>query len=312
MQSNRRGGAVQAFWMAGIFAAITYALYASFTQTGIAGYVMKVQMDLWSSASETTTVLLTIGVMMIGFLALAALAERVFPSMGIVRAEAVQRMNRPLKGISWMAILIISLLPVAGGGVVSAFWYRSQQLDAKAEVYSVDLNSAAAALPKDARFVMVTGEIARPWVVAYKKTEDQKVTHEVFAPLTAEGPAGRGPVRYVLHHEASESYDGQVNWPDEFHRKGMAQFSGRVGRRLPAYVVSSLRSKGATLDAAYAVIEWKDLRNRQSGASDSDTPWFIPLAAGGVLALFLMPLMMAVKVKLGRMHRQQHTAGIYV
>ena len=152
----------------------------------------------------------------------------------------------------------------------------------------------------------MTGAIARPYVLSYKKTEDQKVTHEVFAPLT--GGGGHGPIRYIVHNEAPETYDGQINWPDVFRYKGVAPFPGRIRRSLPAFVVSSLRAKGAILDPSYAVIDWKDPRSLQYGAA-ADDPWFIPLAVGGLLSIMLFPMMLVVKFKLGRMNRRQPAVG---
>jgi hypothetical protein len=307
-QSNRRTSWIQAVWLVCIIGVVIYALYASYARTGLAGYAMKLQMDLWGSASEGTTVMMTMGALGIAFIVIAGLAERAFPSLRGSRVNAVQQANRPLGPLSWKWLSIICLAPVLVGGVVSAFWYRSEGEDAKAKVYSVDLRSSPAALPKGARLVEVTGVIARPLVLGYKKTHDQTVTHELFAPLTAGND--HEPVRYVVHNEASETYDGQVNWPDVFRHRGAVVFSGRIAPSLPSFVVSGLRAKGAVLDPSYAVIEWRDLRNRQFGGSVSDEPWFMPLAIGGLISVFLLPSMLIVKFKLGRMNRRQQAAGL--
>ncbi len=306
-QANRRAGRVQVVWLVCLLGAVAYAMYAYYTQTGLAGYAMKIQMDLWGSASEGTTVMLTLGAVVIVLFALWPIAERVFPSLRNARADAAHQFVQP--SLTWKWLTVICVAPLLIGGVVSASWYRSAHEDANAQVYSIDLRSAPAVSPKNARFLEVTGAIARPYVLVYKKTEDQKVTHEVFAPLI--GQSEREPIRYVVHNEATESYDGQANWPDVFRQKGAAPFSGRVGRGLPAYVVSGLRAKGAVLDPSYAVIEWKDLRYRQFGGGlGSDDPWFTPLAVGGLLSVFLIPMMLVVKFGLKRVNRRQQAAGL--
>src|SRR5215813_10022544 len=120
-QSNRRAGRLHTIWLVCLFGAVAYAMYASYTRTGLAGYAMKLQMDLWGTASAGTTVMLTLGAIVIAFFAVWSVVERVFPSLRGARLEAAQQAGRPLGPLSWKWLSVICLAPILAGAVVSAF-----------------------------------------------------------------------------------------------------------------------------------------------------------------------------------------------
>jgi len=306
-QSTRPHRRLQAAWLACAFLIIAYAIYSSATRTGLAGYAMKVQMDLQGTSSESTTMLLTMGSLAIAFVILSAIAERFYPPLRAARVEAARWKCTP-GSLTWTWVAIICAAPALIGGILTAALYESERQDAQAQVYSIDLRTQPAAAPKDARLVQVTGAIARPYVLVYKKTEDQKVTHELFAPLTS--GAGHDPIRFIVHTEAPEAYDGKVAWPDDFRHKEAVPFSGRVSRALPAFVASGLRAKGAKLDPSCILIDWKDLRYRQAGVAGDDMMWLVPGGVGGLVSVMLIPVMAIVKVMLGRANRRQ-AAGMH-
>jgi hypothetical protein len=296
------------FWVIWAVSSLAYVIYASTTHSGLTGYAMKLQMDLFGSASENATFLLTwIGLTAMIF-PLLWVARLLAPSFFWENQDAARSfqlavldgVNKPLVRISWKVILIVTALPILVCSLIAALSYYSNRQDRCAGVYHVDL-AARAVMPRGTRLVEVTGEVARSYAVMYKKTEDRTVTHELFVPLTSPRWNRRDEVGFVLHHETGESYDGQVNWPEPFLRRGLTHISGKIGRGLPAHVESAFRSKGIKLDSAYTVIDWKDLQHLQQPFDLQDA--IVPLAGGLLISVFLFPLMVMLRFKVAHVVR---------
>jgi hypothetical protein len=299
----------QILWVIWAISSLIYAAYASYTHSGLAGYAMKLEMDLFGSASENTMFLLTWMGLTLGLLPLlwvgrllgySSFCEDREPSKS-AQSEVLDRMNRPLVRVPWKVVLIVTALPILVCSIIAGLSYYSDRQDRTSKIYHLDLASAATVLPKGTRLIEVNGEVARSYAAMYKKIEDQTVTHELFAPLTSPGWTRRDRVSYVLHHETGETYDGKPNWPEPFLRRGVTRISGRIGRGLPAYAESAFRSKGVKLDSTYTVIDWKDLQYLQRPFDTQEV--IVPLAGGLLLSVVLFPVMVLLRFKVAQIAR---------
>jgi hypothetical protein len=171
----------------------------------------------------------------------------------------------------------MSAIPGLLGAVIAFAVYVFVQHDQQGQVYTLDLMSGAADLPKDAKFVDVAGVIAKRFVVSFKRVGDDSAVHERYAPITESGWIPSNPVRYVVAVTARETSDYEVNWPIDFRASGVTKISGRIGGSLSTIVESSLRSGGLTLAPSYSVINIEN-PDHTSTFSREDALRFVGLA----------------------------------
>ena len=275
-------------------AAFVYAVYAVITQNSVAGYAMKLQMDLVGRASENITFMLLLLLPLFAALGLWGALERLVPSLiWTYREPLPEPAPYEQKGhISWKAVLLAAALPSLIGTVISAGMYFRHEQDRKETVYPV---SAAALPPQGAKFVAVRGLIERPYLVGYRKTDHQTTSHQLFAPVLAPGWTPADPVRYVVHYETPATYDGKTTWPEAFRRSGETEFAGRI-KALPAYAGGDLHSKGLKLDRSCSMVELDDLPDLGSHPFIYEAS-FVPLPIGGIVSIMLLTVMLMLKFK---------------
>lgn len=180
--------------------------------------------------------------------------------------QPVEPVSKPVWPYPWKTAWAALFLPIALGAVLYPIAKSSNERDRRATIYAVDLTSGSAAFPEDARFVRVTGVLARSFALTFKKhfpgpgsrtSSYRDDLYEIFAPLTGVGWTPADPVRYFVRHEV-EAYP-HAQWPGAFRVRGAAQFSGKLSPSLPWFAENHFRSQGLKLAPPYTVIEWKDL-----------------------------------------------------
>ena len=224
--------------------------------------------------------------------ALAALRHRGEPApQPIQPVEPVEKfpnpVSKPVWPYPWKTAWAALFLPIALGAVLYPMVNSWNERDRRATIYAVDLTSGSSAFPEDARFVRVTGVLARSFALTFKKhftspgsraSTYNDDLYEIFAPLTGVGWTPADPVRYFVRHEV-EAYP-RAQWPGAFRVRGAAQFPGKLSHSLPSFAEHHFRSQGLKLAPPYTVIEWKDLPVQPS---DPVRVWIILTGLGALL-----------------------------
>lgn len=294
-----------------VIVALVYSGSSAVTESGLAGYVLKLEMDIIGIAEVFTTLPLTMFLLLLPFGAMMWIVEKLAPSRLWIYADAeadfhdpsfTERMNRPLTNVSWKAVFMVTAIPVVVGAILYPSLYYSTQREQAEKVYPINLASGVADTPKNAKFVDLTGMVAHSYAVVFKTISTKREiddVYELFAPITGAGWTPAEPVRYFVRYEPSERSGGKVVWPEAFRQRGAVTFSGKISRSLPSYVESKFRSKGLQVDPSYSVIEY-----RKGKASYDRAP-----LAGGICLMFaafafVVMLMVKFRVALTRKRLQ--------
>lgn len=279
-------------------AALIYALYSMGTESGLYDYVMKLEMEIAGIAEQTITGLVTFGLVLAPLFAIIRIAGNLAPSLvwapGLPKPELMEHLNRPAQRVSWRTILVVTAIPILAGTVLCPVMYYSEQRDQNEKIYPIDLTAGGVDPATDAKFVKVTGLIARQYALSFKRTFNTVTkSHEVFAPLTGSDWTDADPVRYFVRAESYEDSQGKVEWPDEFRHSGAGQFSGKIGRSLPAYVETEFLSKGLKIGPLYSVIELKNLPDPHASVYSS----WAAITAGICLLVAVFEFLMMAMVR---------------
>jgi hypothetical protein len=267
----------QLIWILYALAALIYTVFGMVTHSGLNGYLMKLELDTFGAAEDHITALVVFFALFIPLAAITVIVEKLAPSLiwnyaptANQKPEPLDRLNRPLQHVSWKAVLVVTAIPLVIGAVLVPMFYFSDQQDQQEKVYAVDLTSGAEDLPKEAKFVELTGVMARSYAFTLKSTLNGSVSYELFAPITGKGWTPADPVRYFVRHE--------------------------------------FRSNGLKLSSSYAVIDWRELPNHQV-PSDSDNALMAGVFSGGI-AVIVFIVMAAVKFQLASVNRKKQKATI--
>jgi type VI secretion system protein ImpC len=280
-------------------------MYGMITQSALGAYLMKLELEIIGTGGEVLTFFLAFGILLSPLWVITGILGKLAPSLvwitedvpGLSHASRskpglMDWMDRPAAGIPWKAVLGVAAIPILVGAALFPIIFYSEQRDLQEKVYSIDLTSNAVGLPKGAKFVELTGQLAHLYTLFYKNTTNYvTVSHDLYAPVTSRDWTPRDPVRFFVHLKRYENA-GNVEWPDAFQQKGSAVFYGRVSASLPAFVESKLRSKGLKLGPSYSLIEWED-RDRRVSPSDDAKLW-----SGYCMLLAIPLLLMMVLAKL--------------
>lgn len=261
-----------------------YTLYSSALETGLAGYLLKIELELFGRAEVFGTgLLMTFGWLVI-FLVIAKIAGKFFPSLVWHHSDSTRITRRP-GSITWKMILSICAIPILLGAVAAPAVYVWEHQDDHKQIYTLDLASPSAAPPKDAKFVCVTGVVARTYAVGLRITIKDSVSHERYVPITENGWTSGNPVRNFIIFHVPGSQESQLQWPEEVRRRGITQICGRIGGTLSTYVEGEFRSKGLKIAAPYSVITLEDL-TRTSGFFWGDAIALIAVGIGFSIIIF--------------------------
>ena len=311
----------QIIWAIYCAAAFAYTMYSATTESGLDAYLIRLELDTFGAAEEALTAVLTLGVLVAPLWAITRAVGRFAPSLvwasaddsnqseaGLRERGLMDRMQRPVQSVSWTVVLVATAIPILVGAVLFPVIYYSGQRDRQETVYPIDLTSGIADLPKGARFADVKGRMEQSYRLAFKHTfNTATVSHELFAPITGGGWTPADPIRYFVRDVSYEDGRGRKEWPEEFRKKGIAQFSGKISRSLPAFVEREYQSKGLKLAASYSVIEWNHLPDRDGSSPSVDAE----LASGFCLfvAVCMFLMMTIVRVMVPRMRKKQQAPG---
>jgi hypothetical protein len=308
-------------WAIYWIAALVYVLYAG-TESGLGAYLFKLELDIIGAGEEVLTGLLTFGILLMPLWAITRILGKLSPSLVWTPADIANRperspagrMNRPVRSLSWKAVLGFTAIPILVGAVLLPVIYYTEQRDRQEKVYAIDLTAGVADLPKGARFVELTGLMAQTYTLTFKSTfNSSTVSHELFAPIIGHEWTPADPVRYFVRAKSYDDPAGNVQWPRAYGKKDLAQFYGRINTSLPAYVEAEYRSKGLKLDPSYSVIAWEDRPDRGPDRrldQQGSPPFEDAELYSGICMLFAVPLfltMFLAKIMIVRMRKKQHS-----
>lgn len=267
--------------------AIVYAIQGADAATGLPGYLLTLQLQLLGTASWKTAALFSMCCYIIPLALASKLVATIAPEQTrkFWAASEAMRGEPPIYWLTWQFIFAVTGLMLLGTMVVSALLYFQVQQDQRALVYELDLDHGPVPPSRDAKFVSLTGHVARKFVSAYRQGD-----HVHFiAPVTDAGWSTGKPVRYFVHSTTYGSTE-KPDLPDAF-REAAASFRGKLGGRLPDFIQREYIAKGLRIDPSYSVIDWGDLPN--TGTQSMDMV-YVALLTGGMVtggAFFIMVLM---------------------
>ena len=308
----------QVIWAVYFIAALAYMAYGVATGSGLPAYLERLEMDIIGMAEDHITVVLTFGLLIAALWVLTRITGRLAPSLvwappgapnqseaGLPTSSLLGKLNRPVQRVSWKAVFVITAIPLLIGAVISPVVYYSDQRNQHERIYPIDLTSGVADPPRNAKFVELTGLVARSYALSYKHSDSSTPSlYELFVPVTGEGWTPADPVRYFVTISAYEASlgKGDVEWPDAFRQGSAAHFSGKISRSLPSYVESRYRSKGLRLAPTYSVIEWDTFPDHKVSSSfDAKVAAGICLVGAGIA--FFAAVM--VKFLIARIRKKQ-------
>ena len=310
----------QTIWAIYCVAAFAYTMYSATTESGLDAYLIRLELDIIGAAEQTLTALLTFGILLAPLWAITKAVGRLAPSLvwasadtsnqseaGLRKPGFMDRLNRPVQNVSWTVVLVATGIPILVGAVLFPVIYYSGQRDRQEKVYAIDLTSGIADLPKNAKFADVKGRMEQSYRLTFKHTFNTTVSHELFAPITGSGWTPADPIRYFVRDLSYEDGQGRKEWPEEFRKSGIVQFSGKISRSLPAFVEREYQSKGLKLAASYSVIEWNHLPDRDGSSPSTDAELVSGFCLFIGVCMFLM--MTIVRVMVPRMRQKHRAAG---
>lgn len=298
-----------------------YLIYGAETQTGLGGYLMAIEMNVFGSARPTDAVMMGMILPLLVLWAIAWVAQKLFgkdgpavPSANAGPAIAYVK-TTPSAGLSWKAILIMGVLPLVAGAVIAPVLYWIDQHDQRQTVYAVDLTEPQSTLPKGAKFVEVKGLVARRYLTGYKERATQQADYDLqlFAPITAPGWTAADPVRLVLHRTAlravsarSSSTDIPEVLPDSFTQRGLVITPGKVSTALPVIIEQHFKAKGLTIAPSAVVVEWTELPNHQVPATNN---YQVALIICGICSITIFLITASAKLMIGITGRRKRQAS---
>jgi hypothetical protein len=301
--------------LAGLFA---YCAYGTVTHSGIPAYLMALELSLTGWSEETLTMAVTFIVLCIPVTLAVVGILKLFPAsmvwidqpaggrVGAPQPDLMRQLSKPVTNISWKVVGWVAASPLAVLAVLYPVLYLIDQHDQSEKIYPVDLSQGPAAVPKDAKFVRLTGVMARRYAVTYKSgTNGSEDTIELFTPIVENGWKPGSPSRYFVRYQ-THAYGGPPSWPDVFRQRGAAQFTGKIVRSMPVFAESKFRSEGLKLDSQYVLIDWKDLPGEHIPHSDNaNDAAIICVGLSALLAFFAMVAKWSVAMKVKAASRRR-------
>ena len=225
---------------------ITYSFYSFFTGTGLSGWLIKLQFDLFGVAYDKLTVFLTIAVLMIPL----EIARYFLAKKGLndtVAAEAP-----PFNGVVWIkslsvpvlaAVFAAALFPAIGGYGIYSYYYAQNQERLKEKIFDIDLNSNSVKIENE-RFVRLHGNLQED--LTYTVSKDSRdanggTQNENYRPVTGENWNETKPIQFIYY---SSGYL-PPNVATRFKTAPQTVFEGEIiDMTLPVYVRSEYEKMG--------------------------------------------------------------------
>lgn len=293
------------FWT--IFIAILgYNVYSIGTRTGLAGYLISLQIRIFGGASLKMTTLFSLLISAVAaspfiWLAQKMLSSIIGPGAGAAAMRIATSLNSsPVGGYKWKWIVVAGLVPLVLGMLVAVplYWLdqrdrfgRGNQTEA---VYALDLTSADPVLPKGTTRIEIKGLVRGNFAAGYGERPAYKF--HWYVPVTGPNWKATDPVQYVLHRSVAWAVgeNGKTAQPNDFTQLDPVTSYGSLGTQLPATVQKSFRSEGLLIAPSAQVIDWTGTPNQRAPASNY---YYIgSLAVGAAISVIIFLIMGIVKI----------------
>ena len=241
-------------WIAIVYFGVScvYATYSVSTQTGLGGYLMAIQMEKFGSAGFKATGALLILLLNVPLMAFIAVLHKVAPELVNASQSRKHRSNFVMSAVPWAKIFGIATIPLLVAAVVAPILYFLDHQELKETVYKLSLDGSDLSIPKDARFVRLTGQVAQQYAVGYR-TDD---TDHVFVPMTESTWTPTEPVRFIAYTTVSLSSDSQpFELPFEFNQSGRIPINGKISKVLPVVIERKYIAQGLKVSPACLVVD---------------------------------------------------------
>lgn len=274
-----------------IAGAFVYMAYSEETQSGLVGYLMAREIEV--RGSSTGGVAFGIGFLLLALpvFAVFAVLSRVAPQLWQAGSGSAASYGAKTSPITWKRAFAISAIPLAVAAVAVPAVYMLEQTKLKETVYTINLEHANGAVPKNGSLVLLTGIVARPYAASYRYGNQTHSRDHAYAPLTASTWTPAEPVSFVVHESLSvDKWDQPYRSPYDFDQTGPVRIQGRLSRSLPVLIEREFQAKGVKLAPSYLVVD-------QSSFPNAEWAELAPAmtAVAGVMAsaftLYLMALM---------------------
>jgi len=242
-------------------AALIYMIDSGVTQSGLLGYVEAMELEAVGVAPDWLTWCIGFVLLVLPLGAIEKAMEKL-PPPAVSLAVKPQLPNAPFPG-SWKQVFRITSIPLLATAAASLLFLILGQLDLREKVYQLKLDDPAARLPRDAKFIQVTGLVARQYVVGYDNVLHPTggpdiITQHVFAPVAPYGWGPGDPVQVVVH--AAKSVDGdKAELPSAFRQMGPVELLGEIHKSLPVTIQRQFAAKGLKIAPTCVVVNLKGL-----------------------------------------------------
>jgi hypothetical protein len=240
-------------------AALGYFLHSLFTQTGLYGYLIDLQLHWFGVVYGNFTILIALLILGAPAVLIFTYIQRKEASTdGATNSSALANfLWRPVK--SWKKLLIISLVPTLLILPIYFVLIWMDYKDQQREVYKVDLNDGSALPSGDVKFVHLTGVVQLDYKYRLGKelSAGSSGRTKMYAPLTGSDWTPERPIRFFINTTLSDPYAAQTRRASSFSERSpvVATFDGRLTRNgLPTFVENKYRRNGLLIESPYYVM----------------------------------------------------------
>lgn len=248
--TNTKLGKFRIFEIIYIILVFAYGAYGLLTGTGLSGWLIKLQFDLFSVAYDKLTMILTMLLLLIPL----GIARYWLEKKNLIGKAG--RNGKPLNAAVWIkglsglrlaALFAAALLPAILGYGIYSYYYALNQKELQEKIYDIDLNRNSNVVMGDERYVRLRGKLHEELTytvekeTGYSKNDTQA---ERYTPLTAENWNESAPVRFIYYSQ------GVVlsKFPSRFGREPETVYDGKItDMTLPVYVRSEYEKVGLKL-----------------------------------------------------------------
>ena len=182
---------------------VFYLLYDNHgLDTGIPGYLVKIQFQLFGTANERWTIYLATAIL---FAPLAIL-------VGFLGKRKKKLQKTEAKPTSEVPETLVAAGVVVAVIALTAIFFFTHEIAAikSAKIYETDLGDASKTLPEDARYVSMLGRIQDHYSYTIQSTRFGRAeSFSTYAPITARTWTPDQPITYVT--EIRYGYDARKN-----------------------------------------------------------------------------------------------------
>jgi hypothetical protein len=264
-------------------------IYVTFTvimQTGLGGYALAIEMENFGASTPMPTGGVLWLLLCVPLFVFLVILKKIDPRLVTYRSNPNPSRNAGFT-ISWKMVFGIAGVPFLATAMTASVLAFVGHQDLKATVYKVILDDANRTLPKEARFVELTGLAVRRYVAAYREDD---IDH-VFAPMTGSAWTPEDAVQFVAYRTVSlSSSDQAFDLPRDFTQRGPTTIRGKISKFLPVVIERTYKSKGLQIAPSCVVVDESGFPTA-SGADETAMLTGIVGTGFTVLVLFVLILL---------------------